>query len=184
MNKTIFIVFSVILSFSLTSCALTKFAGHYKSVDKKSGRLNGQVYTTNFNSYRIGILSNDWKRINIKGGDLAFYNSSFDASITTNSTCQKEKRRYSLKALSNSLVTGIKNKEIKIRENIKVDLSQGLYSQYSAELNNENIALATVVYKSEKCNYDFSYSSTYNKFEKNLPTFKNFISSFNEINAK
>lgn len=185
MNKLILIISFVILSFSFSSCALTKFAGHYNSVgNKKSGNLNGQVFTTNLNSYKIGSLSDSWKKIRIKGGDLAFYNSSDDSTITVNSDCRKEKRKYSLKALSNSLVTGIKDKELKERKSIKVDISEGLYSRYNAKLNNDIFALATLVYKSQSCNYDFSYSATESDFETNHPVFRNFISGFKEISVK
>ncbi len=185
MNKSILVFIFVILSFSLSSCALTKFAGHYGSVgNKKSGNLNGDIFTTKFNSYRIGPLSDGWKKIRIKGGDLAFYNSSDDSTITINSDCSKEKRKYSLKALSKSLVTGIKNKELKESKKIKVDTSEGLYAQYNAKLDNEVFGLATLVYKSQKCNYDFSYSTDDTDFEQNQASFLSFISGFKEISAK
>lgn len=185
MNKSILVIIFVILSISLSSCALTKIAGHYgSSGNDKNGRLNVDTFTTKFNSYRIGSLPGSWKKVRIKGGDLAFYNSPQDSTITINSDCRKAKRGYSLKALSKSLVTGIKNKELKDRETINVDSSKGLYSKYDAKLNGEIFGLSTLVYKSQKCNYDFSYSSSLEAFDSNENIFKIFISGFKEISAK
>lgn len=172
------------LLLSMASCALTKFAGHYSSVDSNTGRYSGNIYTTDRNSYRISELPDGWKKVKVKGGDLAFHNSSSESSITVDSVCKEAKTNYSLKALSKSLVTGIEDKKIVKSENLKVDKSEGLYTEYVAKLDGELFGLATVVYKSEKCNYDFTYSATENHFSSNLNTFRNLIAGFEEISAK
>ncbi|NIP30051.1 MAG: hypothetical protein GTO02_07565, partial [Candidatus Dadabacteria bacterium] len=158
MNKIFTYGTLLFLTITLNSCAAGKFINAYISVNKKGGTLNGQIYTSPYNSYKIGKLDNNWKRINVKKGDIAYYNKESDSTITVNSDCRKEKRRYSLKALSNSLVVGFRNKEIIERKELDIDQSTGLYNEYAGTLNGQEISLATVVYKSQKCNYDFSYS--------------------------
>lgn len=184
MKKLYMTFFFAFLALSLSSCAVTRFAKHYGSVDGKKGNLRGEVFVSDSNSYRISKLPAEWKKIKIKGGDLAFYNSSYDSTITVNSVCDEAKRNYSLKALSKSLVTGIENKKLTKSEMVDVDKSKGLYSEYLATLDNEIFSLATLVYKSEKCNYDFSYSATEDNFQTSIDTFKNLISRFEEISAK
>src|SRR3989304_5875567 len=94
---TILVFFSVFFS----SCSVIKFARYYASADNSSsGKLSGQVYESKDTIYEIGKLSDKWKRINIKGGDLAFWDEAIQATITVNSTCNI-KANYSLKALSN-----------------------------------------------------------------------------------
>lgn len=184
MKKIYLAFFFVSISLSLVSCALTKFAGHYSSVDSNSGKYSGNTFTTESNSYRISKLPDGWKKIKVKGGDLAFHNSSSDSTITVNSVCKEAKRNYSLKALSKSLVTGIEDKKVIKSENLEVDKSNGLYTEYIAKLDGDLFSLATVVYKSEKCNYDFTYSATEGYFNSNLNTFRNLVSGFEEISAK
>ena len=183
MNKTYLSIFLSIVLITLSSCGIGGFVKAYQSVDKKPGSLNGNVFTTQYNSYKIGSLDKDWKRISIKKGDLAYFNKISKSTITLSSDCREAKRRYSLKALSNSLVVGIKDKKIIERSEFDVDKSVGLYTEYDAVVDDEQISLATFIYKSEKCNYDFSYSSSKDSFSDTVDDYINFISDFEELSV-
>src|SRR3990170_1819563 len=85
---TILVFFSVFFS----SCSVIKFARYYASADNSSsGKLSGQVYESKDTIYEIGKLSDKWKRINIKGGDLAFWDEAIQATITVNSTIHRHR---------------------------------------------------------------------------------------------
>lgn len=177
MNKSIaLIVFSI---FFLTSCSIARFVGYYASADNDdNGKLNGLVYTTDNTSYKIGALPGDWKRLKIEGGDLAFRNTARDSTITVNSTCDPRKMKYSLRALSESLLIGIQGKKAERREEILVDGQQALRTLYTGKINNAPVMIETVVLKKSECIYDFTYASTPDNFEGDVTVFNEFISQF------
>jgi len=129
MSKLFIYFFLLVFIVCLNSCSVTRFVGYYASAGSDdSGELKGQVFQTDDTSYRIGTLPNSWKRNNIEGGDLAYNNTQFDATMTVNSTCNEKKKNYSLKALSESLLIGIQGKEALEREEIIVNGQKGSLS--------------------------------------------------------
>lgn len=176
-----FIVFSLV--FLVSSCSATKFLMNYASGgDREPGKMKDWVYTTERNSYRVAPLSGDWERVPIEGGDMAFYNPASDLMLTVSSLCTD--RDYDLQTLSDSLVVGLASKRVKLREDIEVGGAAGLYTEYGASLGDESFALATVVHKSPKCDYDFSYSADPADFKANLGEFIDFVSGFEELWAR
>lgn len=183
MREKVFFFIGLSLIFLMNSCSATKFLVNYASGDdRKPGKMKGWVYTTERNSYRVAPLSQNWERIPIEGGDIAFYNPASDLVLTVSSLCTD--RDYDLQTLSDSLAVGLSKKRIKLREDIGVGGAAGLYTEYEASLGGENFALATVVHKSSKCDYDFSYSAGPADFKANLGEFIDFVSGFEEIWAK
>ena len=118
-----FIGFSLVLVMS--SCSATKFLLNYASGDdRKPGKMKDWVYTTERNSYRVAPLSQNWKKVPVEGGDIAFYNSADDIIFTVSSVCTD--RDYDLKTLSDSLVVGVGKKRMKLRKDIEVGGGGGL----------------------------------------------------------
>lgn len=183
MRKDIFFFIGFSLIFLMSSCSAARFMMSYASGDDRNpGKMKDWVYTTELNSYRVAPLSQDWERVPIEGGDIAFYNPANDLILTVSSLCAD--RDYDLKTLSDSLVVGLGKKRIKLRKDIEVGGAAGLYTEYEASLGDKNFALATVVHKSPKCDYDFSYSADPADFKANLGEFTDFVSGFEEIWAK
>ena len=165
--------------FFLNSCSIARFVGYYASAGSdNNGRLDGQIYSTDDTSYKIGSLPPEWKRINIKGGDLAFSNPPKDSTITVNSTCDPKKMNYSLKALSESLIIGIKDKKAQKREDTAVDGQKALQTLYTGTLNGVPVNIETVVFRKGECIYDFTYASSPDSFESDIMVFNEFISQF------
>lgn len=167
------------------SCSAIKFVTYYAGTDTRSessnGGLTGNFYEAKGTSYTIGYLPPTWKRIKIKGGDLAFWNESLDSTITVNSTCDKNKTRYSLKALSNSLVIGVKDKSLVESSEFIVSGEKALHRTYLGKLSEDQIKMSTVVLKKGSCIYDFSYVSKPDNFEGGFDQFNNFVSQFRII---
>lgn len=184
MRKKFFFLIVLSLLFLVSSCSATKFLMNYASGDdRKPGKIKDWVYTTEQNSYRIAPLPQDWKRVSIEGGDIAFYSSADNIVFTISSVCAGD-RDYDLETLSDSLVVGLGKKRMRVRKNIDVGGTMGLYTEYEALLDDESFVLATVVHKSEKCDYDFSYSAIPDGFQANLGEFVDFLSGFEELWAK
>ncbi len=183
--KRLLLILSIGVVF-FNSCSIVKFARYYASADSSPGKLRGRVYQTPYTSYEIGELDGDWKRISIKGGDLAFWNGKVGATITVNSTCNKDDKNmgYNLKALSESLVIGITDKELLQREEITVSGEKALQSVYSGNLDNVPVKLITVVMKRRNCAYDLTYASSPDGFDRGLNDFKGFVSQFKLIERK
>lgn len=166
----------------LSSCGVTKFVGYYASAgDEDQGELNGQVFQSDDTSYRVGTLPTSWVRQDIDGGDLAFRNTQFDGTMTVDSTCNEKKKNYSLKALSESLLIGIKGKEALGREEITVDGQPALKTIYIGSLDNVPIKIATVVVRKNICIYDFTYASSSEHFDIGIVDFNNFVSQFKAL---
>lgn len=182
MRKLLTPVTLLIFMIVLSSCGVTKFVGYYASAgDDDQGELNGQVFQTDDTSYRIGTLPTSWVRQDIDGGDLAYRNTQFDGTMTVDSTCNEKKKNYSLKALSESLLIGIKGKEALEREEITVDGQPALKTIYIGSLDNVPIKIATVVLRKNICIYDFTYASSPEHFDIGIVDFNNFISQFKAL---
>lgn len=171
------LVISILL---LGSCSVVRFAKIYSSDDLSGGKgeLRGSVYTSGDTSYRIGILSDDWQRVSTDRGDIFFWNSAKKASITVNSVCDSNKLKYNLNALSESLVTGIRDKEMIKRDEIEIDGTDALYSEYEGIYDDRHIGIATIVLKKDKCVYDLSYSTLADSFNSHLEEYLEFSADF------
>jgi hypothetical protein len=177
MNIVAIILLSAVLL--LESCSIGKFIGYYASSGSDdNGKLKGQVYTSDNTSYRIGALPEEWKRIGIQGGDIAFSDVAGDSTITVNSTCDERKMKYSLKALSESLIVGIKDKKAQSRQKTEIDGQDALSTIYTGMLDNVPVKIETRVFKKNNCVYDFTYATSLDRFDTGAAVFDEFISQF------
>jgi hypothetical protein len=174
--KRLFLI-SILFIFFFNSCSVIKFARYYASADSSPGKLKGRVYTSKYTSYEIGELQDNWRRIRLEGGDIAFWNDKLGTTITVNSTCNK-KMNYSLESLSESLLIGITDKKMVKRDEITIDNEKALESIYSGKLDNVPVRISTVVLKKRDCIYDFTYASSPDSFDRGLGDFKEFVLQF------
>ncbi len=101
--------------------------------------------------------------------------------MTLDSTCNEKKKNYSMKALSESLLIGIKDKEALSREEITVSGVPALRTIYTGSLNNVQLKIATVVLRKDICIYDFTYASSPEHFDIGIVDFDNFVSQFKAL---
>lgn len=176
MSKQFVILITFILL--LNSCSIVKFAKYYAGAEpySSSGTLHGLYYEKEDTSYIIGSLPDTWKRIEINGGDLAFLNPQDNSTITVNSTCDKNKIKYSLKALSNTLLIGIDDKKLIESTERKVSGEISLQRISEGNVSGVPIKISTVVLKKGDCIYDMSYSSAPDNFDKWFGVFNEFVS--------
>lgn len=168
----------------LTSCSVVRFFSYLSNPNPPRGELRGNVFYSPTVVYEIGELPPGWTRIDVKGGDMAFYNEVKEATITVNSSCGKGEVPYSLKALSDSLTIGIRQKEELARAIMTVDDVPAMRVHLRGELDGEPIEMCTVVLKKEGCIFDFSYSSPPAGFASGVSEFDDFVLMFRMIKRK
>lgn len=183
MNKNNLYVIALLLILVFTgSCSLVKFANIYRESDEnKKGVLRGNTFSSGSTTYKIGLLSDGWERIDTHRGDIFFWSGDKEASITVNSVCDEDKVKYNLNALSDSLVTGIKDKEMIRQDNILIDGIDAQYREYEGMYEKTRVGIATTVLKTEKCVYDMSYSARAADFNRFLHEYLEFISGFEVV---
>lgn len=169
----------ILFVFVFSSCSVVRFAKLYGDSDTgKEGKLSGNIYRTEKTTYRIGKLSDGWELVESDRGDIFFWNNSKKATITVNSVCDENKIKYNLKALSDSLVTGIKDKKMINSDKVSIAGTDALYTEYQGIYNGYDIGIATIVLKKQKCVYDFSYSAGAKNFNNLLEEYLEFTSDF------
>lgn len=179
------ILILILLCITFSSCSVIRFAGYYFSSDQQdNGSLDGSIYISKNTSYRIGTLSEQWKRVGTDKGDLLFANEFKKTTLTVNSTCEPPKTKFSLRALSESLTIGIKNKKIIERKDLEVDSEPALYTKYISVVDNQTVDIATIVMKKFRCVYDFSFSTIGTDFNSVLEQFLVFVSEFKVLEKK
>ncbi len=170
MKHTLLIIFTLLLlCAAYTSCSVVRFAKAYHEVGEgKDGEFKDNIFFGKDTTYRIGNLSKEWKRIDSRKGDLLFWNPKKKAVITVNSTCKGSELKYSLEVLSNSLVIGIKDKKLIERRTLKVDDIDALYSRYVGTFEGYKVHLATIVFKTDRCVYDTSFTQIIGNKDKDI----------------
>ena len=178
------ILISLLIPLFVISCSVFRFARHYSAVYSESGRLVGNTFESDDTIYEIGILCDEWKKVDIRGGDITFLRGDIDATITVNSSCEKNIVKYNLIALSESLIIGFKDKKLLYREYKKINELRALYSVYTGNLDGHRLKLGIIVLKDQKCAYDLSYTSSPSDFELGIKDFSGFYSAFKVIKSK
>ena len=79
---------------------------------------------------------------------------------------------------------GVKNKQLVDRELINIDKQKALFSAYRVKSENNNIGIATAVFKKGGCIYDFSYSNINEKFDEQLSEFVTFLDDFEVLDQR
>ncbi len=166
---------------TLSSCSVVKFTQIYRSSGKEKGKLLNHVYNKKSTSYKIGRLNDSWNKVSTDQGDLLFVSKDSDASIKVNSTCSSTNINSSLDSLSRSLLIGLKQKKLLSKKSVNIDDEQSLLLIHSAQLDETELKIATVVLIKGGCVYDIIYSNIGNSFDLYFKDFMGFIGNFSVI---
>ncbi|NIP37795.1 MAG: hypothetical protein GWO07_02030 [Candidatus Dadabacteria bacterium] len=173
--------FKLLLSLLLLtiSCSSVDFIKSYSSLETRKN-FTGQTFTKRYITYKVGKLNEGWEIVKLKYGDLAFYNKSWNSTINVNSTCSSG-GNYNLATLSDSLLSGLKNKQLIKRSVATVNKEGALESRYFGQYENSKVKMSIIVYQKHLCVYDFSYISDEINFDKGYKEYKEFVSNFELI---
>ncbi|GBD38198.1 hypothetical protein HRbin37_00443 [bacterium HR37] len=173
----LFTIFFVIYSL-MASCSVVRFARYYASSDTDEGKFKGRVYRSRDTAYSIGVLSEGWKRIDLRGGDIAFWNEALKATITVNSTCNERIGNEPLNNLVDSLLVGFSDKELERKEEVTVSGQRAIDTVYRGKVKDTYVKLNIVVLKKDNCVYDLTYASLPESFDLGIGEFREFVSQF------
>jgi len=162
----------------LTSCSVVRFARYYASSDTDEGKFRGRVYRSRDTAYSIGVLSEEWKRIDLRGGDIAFWNEALKATITVNSTCNERIGNESLNNLVDFLLVGFSDKKMERKEEVIVSGQRAVNAVYRGKVKDTYVKLNIVVLKKDRCVYDLTYASLPESFDLGIEEFREFVSQF------
>lgn len=168
----------------VTSCgAVSGVAKHYFKSDPPAGELEGYTFENKRVVYGIGELSDDWQKLGVEEGDLAFLNEGAKSTINVNSSCGLDPG-YSLVSLSDSLSIGIGEKVTSERTMVTVAGKEALRTTFIGKLNGTPLSFRTIVARDGACVFDFTFTSSRATFDAGVVQFDEFMEGFRVIRIK
>lgn len=112
---------------------------------------------THGGSFRIGVLSSDWRWQKIRYRAALFVHRDTHESITIDSWCQGAADDGSLEALTDQLYLAMNQSQITHKEFIQLDGRAALHASGFGNVDGKTITMATYVLKMNACVFDFVY---------------------------
>lgn len=145
------------------------------------GALRDGVFIKDGVRYRVAALDpREWKGIGLAGNDLAWAAARSSHLISINATCDNH-GDPSLEVLTNHLVFGFTDRELKDRKPLTLDGRDALDSRYEAKLDGVPVELRLVVLKKNGCVHDLSYIAPQGDFEARAADFQALVDGFAQL---
>jgi hypothetical protein len=142
----------------------------------RSGLQDGAFYKGP-NRYNLGPQPTGFRRLDLRGNDLAFLAHGSPHSIAVNSTCDNYEDAP-LEVLTNHLLMGFTDR-VKVSQELgRMDGRESLHSHIRARMDGVPVELFLVVLKKNGCIYDFTYLAPVGRFDEHFQTFWAFIHPF------
>lgn len=129
-------------------------------------------------NYRLGSLGKNWRALKDRAGaDEAYEHEISGAVIALNSTC----RRYedsSLETLTKQLVNPFSEREVVGQEKNMLDGREALWTSIRGKLDGVPIESRAVVYRKNRCFFDFMIYARGTLRAQDATDFKNFVEAF------
>jgi hypothetical protein len=140
------------------------------------GHFSGGVFSKDGLRYRVGEPGEPWRRVSFADNDLAWV-SPQGHLLAVNATCT-EHEDPPLDVLTNHLLIGFTEREVKERQVIQLDGREALRSRVHAKLDGVPTSLLLVVAKKNGCVHDFSYISPLDHEGQYEASFDKLVSQF------
>jgi hypothetical protein len=127
--------------------------------------------------FRVGRLSQAWRRVQVTGNDLSFHNDEISGVIAVNAECDRDKDPP-LRQLLMQLVIGFTDREIILEELLPLDHREAMHAIVEAKLDGVPMMLDLYVLKKDECLYDFSYVAPPATFERARAEYEQFVTAF------
>lgn len=136
------------------------------------------VYRDREATYRVGELGPGWERITMEGNDLAWHHDGLGAVVQVNATCDPF-QDVPLSALTNHLLIGFTEREMRSSETVPLDGREALRSHLVARLDGVPRELLLYVMKKDMCTYDFALvAPPGDEYRGAEPAFERFVAGF------
>jgi hypothetical protein len=148
------------------------------------GALRGHVYVKDDVSYQVTLPSPEaWKQVEFAENDLAWSSRTSAHLLAANALCE-DHGDPSLEVLTNHLLFGFTQRELKARKTLTLDGREALDSHYQARLDGVPVELRLLVLKKNGCVHDFSYIAPAGRFGDRQADFEKLIEGFAQVSVK
>jgi len=143
------------------------------------GHLNKEGYFTKGHlQYRVAAPDPaTWQQVKFAGNDLAWIARTSAHVLSVNATCE-EHGDPGLEVLTNHLLFGFTEKELKTRQTKLIDGREALLSNYLAKLDGVPVEIDVAVLKKNDCVHDFIYISPPGRAAEHRAQFDRLLSEF------
>lgn len=167
-SKFIFVISAVVV---LVTCLFTQ--GCVRRGVYRDGVFYGKEAT-----YAVPIPSKDWRRVEIRGGDLAYYHEPDESTLLINSDCRRV-QDVPLKALTFQLLIGMTEEKILKQEAISLDQREALMTTAQAKVDGVFRMFKIVVLKKDNCVFDIILAADKQSFSERESDFDALVNGFN-----
>jgi len=136
----------------------------------------GRVETP-YTRYSFTPPGPDWRIMEVKDGNVAYYHAGTTAVITLNSTC-KEYRDATPAVLTGHLLMGIEHRQVHGQQEVEIAGRTGLATDVSGALDGVKSRMLLTVFNRDYCTYDILLACPPESFEQVKGTVQHIVSSF------
>ncbi len=123
-----------------------------------TGILQDQNFKKRDTQYHIGKPGDNWRRLYLKGADLAWINDRNNSTILVNSQC-KEAKDVPLVALTAHLLIGMTEQNIESQTALPWSQREALETVVTAKIDGVPRKLNIFVLKKDNCVYDIVFAA-------------------------
>jgi hypothetical protein len=127
--------------------------------------------------YRMGELPG-WQLLRQKDGEIAFYQTQFDAVAQANATCRDDADATPLEVLMRHLLIGYTEVQVQKKERLPLDGREALHQLVAARLDGVPVVLDLYVIKRNGCIFDLSLAAMPARYADVERDFARFVAGF------
>lgn len=139
---------------------------------------DGSVYRDGKIAFHAGPLGEGWRKLEMPNTALAFRDDTHLASILVHGRCNVPGDDAPLVALTNHLVIGTTERDVKLEETLPFDGREARHTVLAAKLDGVLQTFDLWVLKKDGCVYDLAYISAPQHYDAGAPAFARFVQGF------
>lgn len=121
-----------------------------------SASFDGQVFRQGPVAFTVPAVPNGWSRLDVRDASLAYQDDAHGASILVNARCRSADARTPLVALTNQLLIGATERELREQKTEPFDGREALHTTLVAKWDGVPMNLDVFVLSKDGCTYDFA----------------------------
>lgn len=139
---------------------------------------DGRVYLMNKNFYKVGILPDDWKRVDTKVRSVTFYSPEAGASISTSAFCGRGVEGLRPDALSGEILGTLENRSVLSEEKLMLNGRGAVRILTSGSMDGVVSMVDLVTIRKDGCVFDFYAVSPGGQNQATRSAFEGFFQQF------
>ncbi len=139
---------------------------------------DGRVYLMNKSFYRVGVLPDDWKRVDTKVRSVTFYSPEAGASISTSAFCGRSIEGLRPDALSGEILGTLENRSVLSEEKLMLDGRGAVRILASGSIDGVVSMVDLVTLRKDGCVFDFYAVSPGGQNQATRLAFEGFFQQF------